>query len=234
MTTPYTYLIGWPDHNKWYYGVRYANNCNPAELWITYKTSSKFVNEFVKLHGEPSIIEVRKVFNSKELARLWEHKVLKRLKVVKSNKWLNKTDNKSIEPLCGNLHPHYGKKSVNSHSYGIKRPYVSIIKKKEWSKNNPMHNNDCKQKSIVARSGDCHHMKNPIVKEKVSGKNNWIYKKEGALEERRKRFVEMNKTRIGVKYEKIPCPYCNINMPKNNYKRHVNICKNNLVSITLL
>jgi hypothetical protein len=37
----YTYLIGWSKLDKWYYGVRYASNCNPDELWVKYKTSSK-------------------------------------------------------------------------------------------------------------------------------------------------------------------------------------------------
>ena len=37
---------GWSNFNKWYYGVRYSKNCNPSEFWVTYFTSSKYVNDF--------------------------------------------------------------------------------------------------------------------------------------------------------------------------------------------
>ena len=89
----YTYLIGWSHYNKWYYGVRYSKNSNPNELWKTYFTSSEYVTEFRKLNGEPDIILIRKQFNDPQKARLWEHKVLKKMKVVDNKNWLNKTDN---------------------------------------------------------------------------------------------------------------------------------------------
>ncbi len=86
---PYTYLIGWSKFNTWYYGVRYAKNCNPNELWIKYFTSSKEVQKFRKLNGEPDIIEIREIFINKYKARKWEHKVLRRLQIVNNSKWLN-------------------------------------------------------------------------------------------------------------------------------------------------
>lgn len=45
---PYTYLLGWPEIDKWYYGVRYAKKCHPSDLWVTYKTSSRHVDSIVK------------------------------------------------------------------------------------------------------------------------------------------------------------------------------------------
>lgn len=48
---PYTYIIGWPSLNKWYYGVRYAKNCQPDDLWKSYWTSSRHVSAFRLLHG---------------------------------------------------------------------------------------------------------------------------------------------------------------------------------------
>ena len=86
---PYTYLIGWSKFNKWYYGVRYAIGCTPNDLWVDYKTSSKYVHEFTKLHGDPDIIQIRKTFNNIESARKWEETVLIRMKVIKEDKWLN-------------------------------------------------------------------------------------------------------------------------------------------------
>jgi hypothetical protein len=94
----YTYLIGWSNFDTYYYGVRFAKDCEPSELFNTYKTSSKHVKEFVKENGKPDIIQIRKVFSDAASARIWETKVLKRLRVVENSKWLNKTDNLSIDP----------------------------------------------------------------------------------------------------------------------------------------
>lgn len=89
----YTYLVGWSKLDVWYYGCRYAKNCSPQELWIKYFTSSKLVKNFRKIHGEPDVIQIRKTFDSELSARTWEYKVLKRMKVKNSSRWLNQTDN---------------------------------------------------------------------------------------------------------------------------------------------
>jgi len=88
--TPYTYLIGWTNHNKYYYGVRYAIDCHPDDFWVEYFASSDYVDEHRELHGEPDIIQIRRTFTDRESAILWEHKVNKRMDVVNDNKWLNK------------------------------------------------------------------------------------------------------------------------------------------------
>ena len=89
----YTYLIGWSKLDKWYYGVRFANNSNPNDLWIKYYTSSNKVKEMRLEHGEPDVVQVRKVFNDSHKARLWETKVIQKIGAVKSDRWLNQTDN---------------------------------------------------------------------------------------------------------------------------------------------
>jgi len=92
----YTYLIGWSSHNRYYYGVRYATSCNPSEFWSSYFTSSRHVKEFVRLHGDPDIIQIRRTFSNADDARLWEHKVLRRLNVVNDPRFLNKSDGLSV------------------------------------------------------------------------------------------------------------------------------------------
>lgn len=94
---PYTYLIGWSKHNLFYYGVRYAKKCSPDELWVKYKTSSAYVKDIYTQYGEPDIIQVRKVFTNAHEAMKWEHKVLRRLKVISKDFWINKTDNKAMD-----------------------------------------------------------------------------------------------------------------------------------------
>lgn len=100
---PYTYLIGWSTLNKYYYGVRYAKNCCPDDLWVTYFTSSKHVKQFRKNNGEPDIKQVRRVFLNKEAAGEWEYKVLRRLSAVRRDDFLNKSDTK-IHDRTGKLH----------------------------------------------------------------------------------------------------------------------------------
>jgi hypothetical protein len=93
---PYTYLIGWKHHNMYYYGVRYAVNCNSEELWKTYFTSSKHVVDFRVKNGEPDIIEIRKTFDNATDAKFWETKVLRRIKANINPRFINKTTNASI------------------------------------------------------------------------------------------------------------------------------------------
>jgi hypothetical protein len=94
----YTYLIGWSKHNKFYYGARWAKNCSPDDLWNTYFTSSKHVKSFFKKHGEPDIIQVRKVFSDAEQCKIYENKILKKLNVLNRDKWLNKNINGMFLP----------------------------------------------------------------------------------------------------------------------------------------
>lgn len=88
---PYTYLIGWKDHDKWYYGSRTANGCHPAELWVKYFTSSTYVAEARKVYGEPDIVVVRKIFSCKKKCMIYEAGIIRRLISKAPQKWLNKT-----------------------------------------------------------------------------------------------------------------------------------------------
>jgi DNA-directed RNA polymerase subunit M/transcription elongation factor TFIIS len=99
---PYTYRIGWSKTGMNYYGVRYAKNCHPDEFWIKYFTTSDYVTDYRKIHGEPDIIEIRKRFLTEDRvtdAREWEHRVLKKLKVPTNEKYLNKSTGKGIDPI---------------------------------------------------------------------------------------------------------------------------------------
>jgi hypothetical protein len=110
---PYTYLIGWSKLNKWYYGLRYAKDCHPTDLWTSYFTSSKYVAWMREFYGEPDVIQIRKIFNSKEKAILWEHIVLKRIGVIFKDKWLNKTDNRALQCNKKQSAEHIRKRTTN-------------------------------------------------------------------------------------------------------------------------
>ena len=101
-TIPYTYLIKCLIDNTFYYGVRYKTGCNPKEFLINYTTSSKEVKNKLKKYGKESFVfEIRKTFQDKNKARLWENKVLKRMNVIHRDDFMNKTNNISIAPMYG-------------------------------------------------------------------------------------------------------------------------------------
>lgn len=84
----YTYIIGWRNLDVWYYGYRTRKPSN--DLWIKYFTSSKYVDDFRKEFGEPDVIRVHKIFDSKDEAIAHEQKFLKRVNAVRSDRWLNR------------------------------------------------------------------------------------------------------------------------------------------------
>jgi hypothetical protein len=69
-------------------------------LWESYFTSSKYVREFTKTHGNPDVLQIRKTFNDPDSARRWEEQVLTRLKVVQRSDFLNKTDTNRISSVA--------------------------------------------------------------------------------------------------------------------------------------
>lgn len=125
---PYTYFIKWSETNKSYYGVRYAGNCDPNDLWKSYFTSSVMVREHREIYGDPDIIEVRRVFSDAAAAREWEHKVLRRLKVANSTEWLNQCDSRSLPPMLGDKNPSRSpevREKISKALTGRKRPDVA-------------------------------------------------------------------------------------------------------------
>jgi len=104
---PYCYLISWTSLNKHYYGVQYCNTrysiANPSNLWKNYWTSSKVVAKFREEHGEPTFIQTRRTFSTREEALQWESKVLRRLKADRHPYMLNKNvgDGKFVTGVLG-------------------------------------------------------------------------------------------------------------------------------------
>jgi hypothetical protein len=121
-TKSYTYLIGWKSLNRYYYGVRYAKQAKPIDLFRTYFTSSKHVKLFLECNGPPDVIQIRKIFNDKYKALDWEHKVLTKMKVVRADMWLNRTTNKGFDPkTCAQKWSETSRKKASDSHTGKKR-----------------------------------------------------------------------------------------------------------------
>ena len=96
---PFTYLLKHTPTNRYYYGVKFKKGCHPNDFWTKYFTSSKKVKGLIRRYGKKSFqFEIRKTFKTQQEAMNWEHKVLRRMKVIYRNDFLNQTDNKSIDP----------------------------------------------------------------------------------------------------------------------------------------
>ena len=94
----YTYLLYHIPTNLFYYGVKWEKGCHPDTFWKDYFTSSCHVALLRTLFGDESFeFEIRRTFEDKKKAQEWEHKVLRRMKVLhKPDVWMNRTDNRSI------------------------------------------------------------------------------------------------------------------------------------------
>jgi hypothetical protein len=102
MNIPYTYLVTHLPTGKKYYGVRYAKNCNPSDLWDTYFTSSKKIKALIEETGKDSFkYEIRKTFLSADKAREWEHRFLRRINAISREDFLNMTHGKALPPRYG-------------------------------------------------------------------------------------------------------------------------------------
>jgi hypothetical protein len=214
--TPYCYLIGWSNLNIWYYGVRYAKNCHPADLWKTYFTSSETVKQFRIEFGEPDIIEVRKQFENVDSAIKFEHKVLRRMRVVENIKWLNKTDGRAfcIEETRKTWTKKYGVDNPAKADIVKKRAKDTITKKKI---ENPDYINDINKKrehTCITKYGTKNPRSNITVDDKIRETNKSRYGRENLFSG--KEGVDLVSAKINEKYGK---PYI---MQVDEFKNKMN------------
>jgi hypothetical protein len=198
---PYTYLVGWSSLNKYYYGVRFAKDCHPNEFWVKYFTSSQKVKHLRVTHGDPDIIQIRKTFKTKNSARLWEKKVLKRLDVLNEEKWLNENiAGATIQTPENNL----------SRSIKLKGKKVSEFTKKVASitHKGKILSSETKQKLSELNRGSNH----PQYGMKSS-------------EEKKKKISEKNKNNNQFI---LVCPHCSATGKGSvMYRHHFERCKSN-------
>jgi hypothetical protein len=197
---PFTYLIKHVPTNRYYYGVKFEKGCHPNDFWTKYFTSSKKVKGLIKRYGKKSFIfEIRKTFKTQQQARNWENKVLRRMKVIHRDDFLNETDNISTNPkvLSKSLkklykhtkHHRIGKKQTEEtkrkmsiSKMGIKNPrygkkhskaFLRFLSKISSGKNNPMYGRKGKNSPVYGRK----HSKKTIQKMSIIKYKYWAERK---------------------------------------------------------
>jgi hypothetical protein len=91
---PYTYLIKFKPTNQVYYGSRCKNVklglIPEQDLFVKYFTSCKQIKKLIKEYGISHFEwQIRKDFDTQEQCDYWEKTVLRRMKVLTNDIWLN-------------------------------------------------------------------------------------------------------------------------------------------------
>lgn len=103
---PFTYLLVHKPTGKKYYGSRYAQGCSTSELWTTYFSSSKVVQQLIAEDGKDSFVcTVRKTFSTAEEAISWEGRVLRKVNARKDPRFINMHNNDGLVGLKGDSNP---------------------------------------------------------------------------------------------------------------------------------
>lgn len=153
---PYTYLITHISTGLKYYGVRYAKNSQPDDLWTTYFTSSRQIKRMIAESGKEAFVaEVRKIFDTAEQAIAWETRVLIRLRIPYNKRYINKCKNHPLSQM--------DKEELMHIKYGVRYPahHPDLMKKAK--------------KSMIEKYGVEHPCHSPIIKEKTKNTLNEKY-----------------------------------------------------------
>lgn len=226
MSIPFTYIITHVPSGMKYYGVRFAKNCSPSDIGVTYFSSSGVVKKMILDEGvENFSFEVRKIFSTKEDALKWENKFLTRINAVDNDKWLNMSNGHARFYVA--KHSEETKKKMRKPKSDEHR--AKLKKHLDEKRVIPKWTDEMKKKLSLRISGEGNHN---------FGRSDHI----GAL-----KLVEIAKSRRGKTWEELygkekademrsrcgnrkvthePCPHCGYsNKPSYMKKWHFEKCK---------
>ena len=243
---PYTYLIKHRPSGKVYYGFRAANRVEPEQdLWQHYFTSSPGVQQLIEETGKDSFdIEIRRVFETKEQAVVWETRVLRRCKVLHDSRWINQNVAGYIVPTeesrkkISDYHKdkpksEEHKEKIRQGNIGKKKPprndeYRALMSKLKSGSNNPRYGADVSQetrrKISEAKKGKqiAHNKGVPMTEEqkakiKATKLSNPTKISAEAIARRSEKLR-------GQQREKLYCEHCDRHIAVGWYHRHGDRC----------
>ena len=208
---PFTYILHYLPTNQYYYGSRYAKGCHPSQLWTTYYTSSKKIKQLISEHGTDVFrAKITRTFNTKEEARVWEHKFLKKVKASNNPKWLNQHNGDGNFLNKGGLKLSVEhRKKISENNKGKLKPGTKFaMMGNNHSKGNKF-SDESRKKLSISRLGN----KNRLgIKHSIEIKNLISQKTSEALKGKPKKTTS--------------CPHCNKVGGAGNMKRyHFQFCK---------
>ena len=137
IVVAYTYLLTHKITLEKYYGFRSQGICESHkpedDLGIIYFSSSARVHELIDRYGPDSFdYEIRKSFTSVDRAREWEHKALRRLKVINRHEWLNQSCGRSFDKISCQKGARLGHitQQKNGHYHAMSKRGVEIKRQK--------------------------------------------------------------------------------------------------------
>lgn len=211
---PFTYLLKFKPTGQYYYGSRYSKHCHPSQLWTTYYTSSKVIKQLIKEHGVDSFeVKITKIFDDKYEARMWEHRLLEKVKASKNPKWLNQHNGSGDFINKGGL--------IFSESHRKKLSESQRGKPKPGTAKAMIGNNHNKGKKFSEES------KKKLSLARIGNKNRL-----GVLhtDEIKKIISERTSAALkGIPKKVVECPHCKKSGGEGNMKRyHFNNCKSQI------
>jgi hypothetical protein len=209
ITIPYTYKLIFKPTGQYYFGVRWANGCNPNDLWVKYFTSSKHIKKLIKEYGKDSfIVKVTKTFNNAKDAAEWETLLLTKTNASRNAKFINKANNMPQHSTKGLCWIHHNETFISA----LHDPLLEIPS--GWAKG---HSPNHKKANKIAH--DKLYSSGEYLPWNVGGG-----KPTGPCSEHRKSNISA--ARLNTK--KVICKHCDKLIDPGNYTRfHGNNCKNN-------
>jgi len=239
----YTYLIKHKPTGQVYYGFRSANTVSPEEdLWKKYFTSSKRVQQLLEDTGADSFdVEIRKTFDTQEQATHWETKVLRRMRVLESDMWLNQniagyiTPTEESKQKISEFHKAKPKsvehkQKLSESQKGSKRPWAVKNLPTDYSGEKNGRYGKPVSEETRSKIGEANRGKTPANKGVPMTAEQKAKLREAMLG--RKVDPEVVARRAekqqGQKREKRHCPHCNRDVAVGWYNRHGDNCKQNV------
>lgn len=250
---PYTYLIKFKPTGQCYYGSRFKNvrlGINPEDdLMINYPTSSKYIKSLIKEYGLDAFEwEIRKTFDTPEQATNWESKVLRRCRVLESERWLNQNVAGHIviteegRKKISNFHK--GKPKSDEHRKNLsesqkgkpkkttknKTPeYRELMSRLKSGKNNPRFGAEVSEETR-RKIGEANKGKIPINKGVPMTEEQKAKIRATKAANPTKRSPEAIAKTVAKqrcqKRQKLYCPHCNRDIAVGWYYRHGDHCSN--------
>jgi hypothetical protein len=205
------------------------------------------VQQLIEETGQDSFdVEIRRVFETKEQAVVWETRVLRRCKVLHDDRWINQNvagyivpteesrkkisdyhkDKPKTEEHKKNLsESQKGKPKLNSKN---KTPeYRALMSKLKSGPNNPMYGKGCTEER-ARKIGEANKGKIPINKGVPMSEEQKAKIRETKLANPTKMSPEAIARRSekirGQKRQKLYCPHCDRDIASGWYHRHGDRC----------